>query len=148
MMFRYSYEHIVNMKEQEKEQAYSNLAVSLQKRTAIAETLQALENERTERVEKWEETNHICSAAVMHQQREYLNYLDHKISQATECLEEMEQEIQRKQAEFWEKKKEEKTWHHLREKSFEAYMQRQKKIEQDMLDEIATVRYYRQQSSL
>lgn len=146
MTFRYRYEHIVTMKEKEKDQALTDYGASVMKRDAIVTRLHTLQEKRNEWIMKWERVDNAYTAASIHQQNEYLTFLDFEISQVLRQLQVAENELRLKQTTFLEKRKDEKTWNHLREQSRESYISNQNRLEQNMLDEMATVRYYQKQS--
>jgi flagellar export protein FliJ len=147
MTFRFPYLHILNLKEKEKEQAFSEFGLLVKKKGFMAEELHALLQEKEERLDNWEQAGSLISISEIQQRNYYLEHLDRKINNAEEGLLKLEQELSAKQEEFLDKKKDVRMWHHLREKSFETYLQKEKKAEQDMLDEIATIRHYHQRLS-
>ncbi|MDF2902691.1 MAG: flagellar FliJ protein [Bacillus sp. (in: firmicutes)] len=148
MTFQFAYKHILNIKEKEKDQAYSEFGLSLRKKEGLMEELYSLVQERDGCLRRWEQTQKISYVAEIQQRNDYLDHLNLKITKVEKHLAKIEEEITIKKEEFLAKKKDERTWHHLRDKSFDEYTQKQKKIEQDMLDEMATIRHYHQRVSL
>lgn len=144
MTFQFPYKHILNLKEKEKDQAYLELGLALRKKEGIKEEHLSLVQKRDECLKQWELVDGHLYIAEIQQRNEYLSYLNRKITKIEERLFKMEQEISTKKLVLLEKQKDEKTWNHLRDKSFAEYVQKQKKIEQDMLDEMATIRHYQQ----
>lgn len=147
MTFHFPYKHILNIKEKEKEQAYSEFGQSLRKKEMVMNELHYLVEERDGCIKRWEQAQVTTVIAMIQQRNDYLDHLNRKIAKVEKQLLIIDEEIALKKEEFLEKKKDEKTWHYLRDKSFDEYMQKQKKIEQDFLDEMATVRHYHQQLS-
>lgn len=148
MTFRYQYEQIVTMKEKEKEQVLTEFTASVLKRDNIRNELHTLQEKRNEWIVKWEKTDTAYTAAAIHQQKEYLTFLDLKMNQVIRTLQVMENELRMKQHELLEKQKDEKMWNHLREQSRQSYEECQKRVEQNMLDEMATIQYYQKRSTL
>lgn len=146
MSFKFPYEHIIKIKEQEKETAYLAFGAALQQKERMIRELQDLQTQQSENLRKLEGST--LSISTIQQQTHYLNHMNEKIAEMEKHLISIEKEVWNKQQEFLEKQKDERTWHHLREKSHEAYIQEQRKAEQNMLDEMATVRYYHQRLSL
>jgi len=147
MTFHFPYKHILNIKEKEKEQAYSEFGQSLRKKETVMNELHYLVEERDGCIKRWEQAQATTVIAMMQQRNDYLEHLNRKIAKVEKQLLTIDEEIALKKEEFLAKKKDEKTWHCLRDKSFDEYVQKQKKMEQDFLDEMATVRHYHQQVS-
>jgi len=147
MTFHFPYMHILDLKEKEKDQALSELGMITRKKEAAIKELRSFEAKRNEFLQQTE-TSRKTSIADIQQRNEYLYYLDQKLAESEDRIVLMDQEIEDKQAELLEKQQEEKTWSHLRDKSFEKYVQKQKKIEQDLMDEMAAIRYFHQRLSM
>jgi flagellar protein FliJ len=147
MTFQYSYEHILNLKEKEKDQAFSELGQSLRKKERIQLELDELLKEKEERLVSWGHSNKPVYISVMQQRSDYLEYVDKKIAKIEAQLAMIESEIAIKKAAFLDKQKDEKTWSHLREKAHSDYLENQKKEEQKFLDEVAVIRHYHQKLS-
>ena len=147
MTFHFPYMHILDLKEKEKDQALSELGMITRKKEAAIKEHRSFEAKRNEFLQQTE-TSRKTSIADIQQRNEYLYYLDQKLAESEDRIVLMDQEIEDKQAELLEKQQEEKTWSHLRDKSFEKYVQKQKKIEQDLMDEMAAIRYFHQRLSM
>ncbi|WP_053365314.1 flagellar export protein FliJ [Bacillus sp. FJAT-27245] len=148
MTFQFPYEHILSLKEREKDLSLSEMGLLMMKKENIEKELDSLVRKRHDCISQWEQLEGGTFISDILQQNEYLDYLDVKISRMEQERMEIEQEIAGKKEELLLKQKEEKTWHLLKEKSLDAYMEQQKKIEQDNLDEIAAIRHYHQRVSL
>jgi flagellar protein FliJ len=144
MTFQFPYLHILNLKEKEKEQVFSEYGRLVKKRELMVEELQSITLERDERLNRWENVVGLTSVAEIQQQNQYVEHLNQKIDKATEALIIMEEELRGKQDKLLEKQKDERMWNHLRDKSYDAYIQKENKMEQERLDEIATIRYSQQ----
>jgi flagellar protein FliJ len=147
MTFRFSYINILTLKEKEKDQAYSEYGLIVKKKAALLEKLDSIIHERDERISRWEGEN-LTTIIEIRQRSHFLEGLNVKIANIKKDLLKVEKELQAKQAIFLEKKKDERMWHHLRDKSYELYLQKEKKEEQDRMDEMATIRHYHQQLSM
>jgi flagellar protein FliJ len=147
MTFRFPYLTILTLKEKEKDQAYSEYGMILKKKTVLLEELDSIIHERDERISRWESEN-LTSVIEIRQRSHFLEGLNVKISKIKKELLRIEEELEAKQAIFFEKKKDERMLQHLRDKSFELYLQKEKKEEQDLMDEMATIRHYHQQLSM
>ncbi|MBM4764141.1 flagellar export protein FliJ [Bacillus sp. B15-48] len=147
MSFRYQHSNILNLKEKQKDQAYSEYGQTVKKKEGMLEELHTYTQEREERLNVWEQSNRLTSVVEIQQRSQYLQSLNLKIARAQAGLDKVEKALQEKQHDFLEKKKEEQVWLHLRDQSYEMYLQKQKRAEQDRLDEIATIRHYHQQLS-
>lgn len=147
MTFRFPYEHILSIKEKEKDHAFSELGLSLKVKETVLNEMNKLIQEKDECLERWRQSTEVTYISLIQQRNEYLGFIDIKIASIEEKLHQIDQEIQRKKEEYLSKQKDEKTWHHLREKSFTEYVEQQKKVEQNLLDEMATIRHYQQRLS-
>jgi flagellar protein FliJ len=147
MTFQFQYEQIVNIKEKEKDYAFSELGLSLKVKEAVQDNLNSIIQEKDDCLLRWKESSEVTYISVIQQRNEYLQFIDQKIAKIEEKLALIDEEIKIKKEEFLNKQKDEKTWHHLREKSYQEYVEKQKKIEQNLLDEMATIRHYHQRVS-
>lgn len=148
MSFHFPYMHILNLKEKEKEQAYLELELIGRKKQIIMEEHHSFEQKRNEFQSQVDGAKGLTLIAEIQQRNEYLVYLTMKITKLEGKMTEIDQEIASKKSELLTKQKDEKTWNHLRDKSFEKYVQKQKKIEQNLMDEMATIRHYHQSLSI
>ncbi|RDU35891.1 flagellar export protein FliJ [Neobacillus piezotolerans] len=148
MTFHFPYEHILSLKEREKDLSLSEMGLLIIKKEGIEKELHSLAQKRHDCISQWEQVEGGTFISDILQQNEYLDFLDLKITRLEAELKAVEQDIAEQKEELLLKQKEEKTWHLLREKSLDSYMEQQKKIEQDSLDEIAAIRHYHQRLSL
>ncbi|WHY88408.1 flagellar export protein FliJ [Neobacillus novalis] len=144
MTFRFPYEHILSLKEKEKEQAFSEYGSLVKKKDQLKEEIHGLLEEQDEQINR---SNGMTSVVEMQQQSHYLNLLIKKIAQAKEVLSKIDEELRVKQEKYMEKHKDERMWNFLRDKSFDAFLQKEKKVEQDQLDELAVIRHFHQRFS-
>ncbi|MEH7009974.1 flagellar export protein FliJ [Neobacillus niacini] len=148
MTFQFPYIHILNLKEKEIEQALVELGQIGRKKEVIREEHRSLEQKRNLFLQRVETGKGTASIADIQQRNEYLTYLNRKMSKLEEQINLIEKEIEVKKLNLLDKQKDEKTWSHLRDKSFEKYVQKQKKIEQDLMDEMAAIRHFHQRLSM
>jgi flagellar protein FliJ len=147
MTFQFPYERILNLKEKEKDHAFSELGLSMKVKEAVMKELNALIEQKDECLLRWKQSTEPTYISVIQQRNEYLSFIDTKIAAIEARLHEIDEEIKLKKEQYLTKQKDEKTWHHLREKSFSEYVEKQKKIEQNILDEMATIRHFHQRVS-
>jgi flagellar protein FliJ len=148
MTFHFPYINILNLKEKEKEQVQVELGLIERKKEVIIGEHRSFEQKRNLFLNQIETGKGHTSIADIQKRQEYLHYLDQKIIKLEDQLSKIDQEITDKKLELLSKQKDEKTWNHLREKSFEKYILKQKKIEQDLMDEMAAIRHYHQRLSV
>lgn len=148
MTFQFPYIHILNLKEKEKEQALLDLGQIGRKKEAIMEEYRSLEQKRNLFLQQVETGKGKASIADIQQRNEYLSYLNQQMSMLDEQIKLIDKEMAAKKLDLLNKQKDEKTWNHLRDKAFEKYVQKQKKIEQDLMDEMAAIRHFHQRLSM
>ncbi|MEH7492643.1 flagellar export protein FliJ [Neobacillus niacini] len=148
MSFQFPYIHILNLKEKEKEQALLELGQIGRKKEAIMDEHRSLEQKRNLFLQQVETGKGTASIADIQRRNEYLSYLNQHISKLEEQINLIDKEMAVKKLELLDKQKDEKTWNHLRDKAFEKYVQKQKKIEQDLMDEMAAIRHFHQRLSM
>jgi len=146
--FQFPYIHILDLKEKEKEQALLELGQIGRKKEAVMDEHRSLEQKRNLFLQQVETGKGTASIADIQQRNEYLRYLDQQMSKLEERINLIDKEMAIKKLDLLDKQKDEKTWSHLRDKAFEKYVQKQKKIEQDLMDEMAAIRHFHQQLSM
>jgi flagellar protein FliJ len=147
MTFQFPYERILNLKEKEKDHAFSELGLSMKVKEAVMNELNAIIQQKDECLQRWKQSTEPTYISVIQQRNEYLSFIDTKIAAIEARLNEIDEEIKLKKEHYITKQKDEKTWNHLREKSFSEYIEKQKKVEQNILDEMATIRHFQQRVS-
>lgn len=147
MTFRFPYEHILSIKEKEKDHAFSELGLSLKVKETVMNELNKLIQEKDDCLERWRQSTEVTYISLIQQRNEYLSFIDTKIASIEAKLHQIDEEIKLKKEAYLSKHKDEKTWHHLREKSYVEYVEQQKKVEQNLLDEMATIRHFHQRLS-
>lgn len=148
MTFQFPYIHILNLKEKEKEQALLELGEISRKKETIMVEHRSFEQKRNLFLQQMETGKGTASIAEIQQRNEYLNYINQQMSRLEEQIILIDKELAVKKLDLLDKQKDEKTWNHLRDKAFEVYIQKQKKIEQDLMDEMAAIRHFHQRLSV
>lgn len=148
MTFHFPYIQILNLKEREKEQALLELGQIERKKEAILMEYRTVDLERSELLDRMEDAEGTASIADIQQRNDYLTILNSKIGSLKNQLAQVETEIANQKAQLLAKQQEEKTWLHLRENLWEKYMQKQKKAEQETMDEMAAIRHFHQNFSI
>ncbi|RHW33305.1 flagellar export protein FliJ [Neobacillus notoginsengisoli] len=148
MTFQFAYENILSLKEKEKDLTLSEVGRLTIKKEGIQKELNSLRQNRLDCAAQWEQQNNVTFISHILQRNEYLGFLDKKIASFEKKLAEVDREIAVKKDELLSKQKEAKTWTSLREKSLNSYLEQQKKVEQDVLDEIASIRHFHQNAMI
>lgn len=148
MTFHFPYIQILNLKEREKEQALLELGQIERKKEAILMEYRTVDLERSELLDRMEDAEGTASIADIQQRNDYLTILNSKIGSLKNQLAQVETEIANQKAQLLAKQQEEKTWLHLRENLWEKYVQKQKKAEQETMDEMAAIRHFHQNFSI
>jgi flagellar protein FliJ len=148
MTFQFPYIHILNLKEKEKEQALLELGEISKKKETIMVEHRSFEQKRNLFLQQMETGKGTAAIAEIQQRNEYLNFINQQMSKLEEQIILIDKELAVKKLDLLDKQKDEKTWNHLRDKAFEVYVQKQKKIEQDLMDEMAAIRHFHQRLSV
>jgi flagellar protein FliJ len=148
MTFQFPYTHILNLKEKEKGQAQLEFGLIERRKDVLLKELDSFIEKKEQYLLQLEAAKGRIAIADILKRQEYLTYLERKIAKLEDQLAILDKELEGKKTELLHKQKEEKTWNHLRDKSFEKYVQKQKKTEQDLMDEMAAVRHFHQRLSI
>ncbi|MFC5448340.1 flagellar export protein FliJ [Paenibacillus aestuarii] len=144
MKFRYSFQQIVDLKNNERTQA----------EWVLSEAIGCLRNEETHLQNLFEEKtqihNHMVDAAVnstsisdVRLLQNYLNHLDQQISRKHQDIKNAKQVVDVKQEHLSQRMQDEKVWTKAREKAYQQFQAFVAKKEQESLDEMATNRFRR-----
>lgn len=145
MGYQFPLQRVLDVKEKEKQQAQQELGNSLKKQQE-AETKMTLLNEKRGNVQSsMLQQNSGCKASRLHEYQRYITYLDQQILQVEHHLVQTKIEVDHKQGILVQKSKEERVWQGWKQELFQRHQQEVSKKEQEMLDEMASVRYFRQQ---
>jgi flagellar FliJ protein len=145
MSFQFPFERILSMKKQETETASLKLQEAIQKRNEVEAELGSLIRHREEMIRSWDQAwNAPMKMTDLHERKRYSDALERNIQNLQRHLESLNERVADNQKEVTEKAKEEKVWTNWRDKLLHQHEQKLKQEEQAMLDEMATIRYFRQ----
>lgn len=141
MRFNYSFQKIVDLKSNEKTQAEWVLSGAIGRLREEEESLTTLFSEKSH-VE-----SELCSAARQTTASElmsyqyYLEHLNHRIQHKTADVRHAEKNVVEKRSILSSKMVEEKVWDQARYRAYMLHQYMELKKEQDVLDEMATMRF-------
>jgi flagellar FliJ protein len=144
MKFRYSFQKIVDLKNNEKTQAEWVLSEALgQLRTEETSLFQLSEQklELSQQIGAQSESSTTISQMLILQN--YMNHLDHQIVKKNEDIQLAEHVVVTKKEHLSEKIIDEKVWVRAREKAYSQFRTVAGRKEQEVLDEISTNRFKR-----
>lgn len=142
--FRFSFQKILDLKENEKEFAQLQMANAIKKQEESQRrkdeiyqkiiTTQNLMNEKQS-----------CGVNVfeLRMLENYVDQLKEQLMNSSRELENSQTLVSKSQNNLRMKMKEEKTWVNLKEKKLSEFIEQSKLIEQNLFDEMASIRYYR-----
>lgn len=144
MQFRYSFQQIVDLKNNERTQA----------EWILSEAMGQLRNEETNLHGLFEQKENLhqemvtascdsVSIAKMLMLQTYMNHVDQQITRKHQDVQQAKHIVLKKQEHLSEKMIDEKVWSKAREKAFGQFQSFVAKKEQDALDEMATNRFKR-----
>lgn len=145
MSYRFPLQKVLDYKEKEKQQAQQELGSSLQKKQVVEQGIQQLYIKKEQTEDRLFSLNKGYKASELHHYHQYMNALNQQIISMQGQLKRAQKDVERKQSTLMEKARDEKVWHEWKIRLFEQDRQEQQKKEQEMLDEMASIRYFRQQ---
>jgi flagellar FliJ protein len=144
MKFKYSFQQIVNLKNNEKTQAEWILSEALDRLRTEETSLYDLSEKKLELSEQLADVSE--SATTISQMLVYQNYLNHlnqQILKKNADVQLAQNVVVKKQEHLSEKVIDEKVWTKARERAYSQYKVESGRKEQDVLDEISTNRFKR-----
>lgn len=141
MKFRYSFQKIVDLRENEKTQAEWMLSQAMSKLREEEQELARLEKLRvgvSEQLHSASERSTPVAALLLMQ--EYLNHIDREIDNQLERLAMSHQEVSRKQEHLRDRMMQEQIWQKAKSKAFSRFRLEALRQEQMEMDEIASRR--------
>ena len=145
MSYRFPLQKVLDYKEKEKQQAQQELGSSLQKKQVVEQGIQQLFEKREQVEDRLFAVNKGYKISELHQHHHYMNALNQQIMSMQGQLRRAQKDVERKQSTLMEKARDEKVWQEWKIRLIEQERQEQQKKEQEMLDEMASIRYFRQQ---
>jgi len=144
MKFQYSFQQIVDLKNNQRTQAEWVLSEALGKLRSEETSLQDLFEQKAE---LHEQIHQVSASAVTISQmlllQNYMDHLDQQIIRKHEDIQMAQQVVEVKQEVLSERMKDEEVWNKAREKAFDQHRAFVAKKEQEALDEMATNRFRR-----
>lgn len=144
MKFRYAFQQIVDLKNNERIQAEWVLSEAIGRLNVEQSTLQELELEKTRTQEQLtENTGHVTTISQMQVMQHYVSHLERQISKKHDDVRHARHQVEQQQQTLSDKMLDEKVWTKAREKAQQLHTSLMMKKEQEELDEIASVRFIR-----
>ncbi|MNV64393.1 Flagellar FliJ protein [compost metagenome] len=144
MSFRYSFQQIVDLKNNERTQAEWILSEAIGQLRNEETSLNCLfEKKENLHQEMAQASNHSVSISNMLMMQSYMNHVDKQIARKHQDVKQAKHIVSEKQEHLSEKMIDEKVWTKAREKAHHQFRLMVAKKEQDALDEMATNRFKR-----
>ncbi|SDM97736.1 flagellar FliJ protein [Paenibacillus sp. yr247] len=144
MNFRYSFQQIVNLKNNEKTQAEWILSEAMgqlrNEETSLHGLFEQKENLHNEMADVSSGSVPISRMLMM---QSYMNHVDQQIARKHRDVQQAQRVVLKKQEHLSERMIEEKAWTKAREKAYNQFQSFVAKKEQEALDEMATNRFKR-----
>ncbi|MFC4802141.1 flagellar export protein FliJ [Neobacillus sp. GCM10023253] len=141
MSFQFRFEKILNMKEKEKESALNEMNVARKKKEVAERELLELVERKESYLRDFEQKTSLRVTEML-ERDQYLYFLDKQIERVKRKVADLTRDFNLKNQLLLSKNQEEKVWSTWREKSFDEYSEKVKRDEQNMLDEMAVIRYF------
>lgn len=144
MSFQFRFEKILTMKEKEKESALHEMNVVKHMKETVEKQLLDLVEKKESYIMAFEKiANQSIKVTDIQEREQYIHFLNKQIDRLRKKVLEITQEFNRKSHLLVAKNQEEKMWNTWREKSLDEYTEKIKRDEQNQLDEMAVIRYFR-----
>ncbi|MBO8171017.1 MAG: flagellar export protein FliJ [Bacillaceae bacterium] len=144
MSFQYPYQRILDLKEKETELAQIEYGSALHRLKLEESQLETLLSEKQRVTLMLEEmTTKSISAMQLIEVQQYLQHIEHVINQKKQEKGRVQQQADTALNQLVGRKKEQETWRILKEKRFNRYIEKQKKQEQNLMDELGSIKYSR-----
>lgn len=144
MKFRFPWEHLLHLKENQTSQAKWQLQSALRELMDEETRLAALQEGRED---LRDQVSHLeqkgVTAAELMLMEQYLRSIDHTIQKQDQAVRFAEGAVDQRRTEVTEAEREEKIWHRVKEKRFRQYRVEYQRIEQKEADEMASQRHQR-----
>lgn len=142
MRFHYTFQKVVDLKGNVKQQAEWMLSSALGELQAQERSLDDLNFQRNAMMLSLQTATEQSTPMVkIREMQEYLDYLDHCIARKHADISRAHQEVQKKQEQLNTKVLDEKVWLKAKDKAETLFQQSMILREQNELDEMATVRF-------
>ncbi|MEH7336026.1 flagellar export protein FliJ [Neobacillus drentensis] len=143
MSFQFRFEKILSMKEKEKESALNEMNVFRKlKETAEKQLLDMIDKKESYLRDYERLMKNTLRITDIQESEQYIHFLNKQIEKLRKKVMELTKEFQVKNHLLLAKNQEEKMWSSWREKSFAEYTDKINREEQNLLDEMAVIRYF------
>ncbi|MFD2670102.1 flagellar export protein FliJ [Marinicrinis sediminis] len=141
MKFRYPYQKIVDLKENETQQAQWMLSTSLHQLQSEETSLEQLYIQKRQ-VQEQILSHSASGSSISELQRlqDYLAFLEVRIQAQSDSVQHATERVHQHQRELQSRKINEQTWNKAREKALYTHMKESIKKEQAILDDLVSVR--------
>jgi flagellar protein FliJ len=144
MKFRYSFQQIVDLKNNERTQAEWILSEAIGQLRSEETNLHGLFEAKEELHSKMTDAaGKAVTISEMLLLQNYMTHLDQQIMRKHQDVQSAQHVVDKKQAHLSERMMDEKVWTKAREKAYHQFQTFVAKKEQDALDEMATIRFKR-----
>jgi flagellar FliJ protein len=144
MKFRYSFQQIVDLKNNERTQAEWFLSEAIGKLRAEESSLHELQCEKNRLQEEIASSSAgVTTVSQLLVVQEYVDHLSQQIMKKHRDVQAAQQHVAQKQQALTDRMLDEKVWNKAREKAYRKFTAVVRKKEQEALDEMASVRFQR-----
>ncbi|MEH7439400.1 hypothetical protein V7182_18150 [Neobacillus drentensis] len=142
MKFTFSFQKVLDFKENEKEIAHQEYGTVKLQQSKLEEQMEGLEMVKDQVLDQYNQVHRKTVWEILEVQRE-LEYLNLQMKQLENQSQIIHQEVEQKHQLLIERTQEAKMWNQWKTKSKEAFQKQMDRQEQAMLDEMAILRYSR-----
>lgn len=140
--FKYVYQKIVHLKQNQKTMAQWSLAAAMVKLAEEEKTLSRLQTNRERCLEQINERGaQSVTISELTSLQAYADYLEDQIRQKNQDVEHAQQNVRYSQSHLSDRLTDEKIWLRLREQAKDTFIRNELHKEQQFLDEMACIRY-------
>ncbi|WP_413300344.1 hypothetical protein AA0X95_18300 [Bacillus sp. 1P10SD] len=142
MKFTFSFQKVLDFKENEKEIAHQEYGTVKLQQSKLEEQMEGLELVKDQVLDQYNQVHRKTVWEILEVQRE-LEYVNLQMKQLENQSQIIHQEVEQKHQLLIERTQEAKMWNQWKTKSKEAFQKQMDRQEQAMLDEMAILRYSR-----
>jgi flagellar protein FliJ len=143
MSFQFRFDKILTMKEKEKESALNEMNVARKmKELAEQQLLELVERKESYLLDYQTSMRMSLTVTEIQEREQYQHFLNKQIERERAKVANLTRELALKNQMLLAKNQEEKMWSTWRDKSYDAYAENLKREEQNVLDEMAVIRYF------
>jgi flagellar protein FliJ len=142
MKFNFSFQKVLDFKENEKEIAHQEYGTVKLQQTQIEEQIEGLEMVKDEIFNQYNQVHRKTVWEILEVQKE-IEHVNLKMKQLENQSQIIHKKVEEKHQLLIEKSQEAKMWNQWKAKSKEAFQKQMDRKEQAMLDEMAILRYSR-----